>query len=100
MGNAESPEPRPASIPRRLVLALAPAVWLVAVPAVHAGIPWALSHLGPRYGWADGEPAGGTSSGTSRSRSGRYSSCGSWCSGSLGTGTCPSECRWTGARPS
>ena len=40
------------------MLALAPAVWLVAVPAVHAGIPWALSHLGPRYGWADGEPAG------------------------------------------
>jgi protein-S-isoprenylcysteine O-methyltransferase Ste14 len=39
------------------VLALAPAVWLVAVPAVHAGIPWALSHLGPRYGWDDGEPA-------------------------------------------
>ena len=28
------------------------------VSAVHAGIPWALSHLGPRYGWADGEPAG------------------------------------------
>jgi protein-S-isoprenylcysteine O-methyltransferase Ste14 len=36
------------------VLALAPAVWLVAVPAVHAGIPWVLSHLGARYG----EPAG------------------------------------------
>ena len=58
MGNAESPGPRPAGIPRRLALALAPVVWLVAVPAVHAGIPWALSHLGPRYGWADGEPAG------------------------------------------
>jgi protein-S-isoprenylcysteine O-methyltransferase Ste14 len=57
MANAESPEPPPAGIPRRLVLALAPAVWLVGVPAVHAGIPWALSHLGPRYGWADGEPA-------------------------------------------
>ena len=58
MGNAESPEPRPASISRWLALALAPAVWAVVVPAVHAGIPWALSHLGPRYGWADGEPAG------------------------------------------
>jgi protein-S-isoprenylcysteine O-methyltransferase Ste14 len=58
MGNAESPAPRPTGIPRRLVLAPAPAVWLVGVPAVHAGIPWALSHLGPRYGWADGEPAG------------------------------------------
>ena len=58
MGNSESPEPRPTGIPRRLVLALALPVWLVGVPAVHAGIPWALSHLGPRYGWADGEPAG------------------------------------------
>ena len=48
MSNAESPEPRPAGIPRWLALALAPVVWLVAVPAVHAGIPWALSHLGPR----------------------------------------------------
>lgn len=48
MGNAESPEPRPAGIPRRLVLALAPAVWLVGVPAAHTGVPWALSHLGPR----------------------------------------------------
>ena len=58
MGNAESPEPRPAGIPRWLALALAPVVWLAAVPAFHAGIPWALSHLGPRYGWADGEPGG------------------------------------------
>src|SRR5437773_7341107 len=61
MGNAKSPEPRPprpAGIPRWLALALAPVVWLVALPAVHAGIPWALSHLGPRYGWADGGPSG------------------------------------------
>ena len=58
MVNAESPGPRPAGIPRWLAIALAPVVGLVAVPAVHAGIPWALSHLGPRYGWADGEPAG------------------------------------------
>ena len=58
MANAGTPGPRPPGIPRRLVLALAPAVWLVAVPAVHARIPWALSHLGPRYGWADGGPAG------------------------------------------
>ena len=59
MGNAESPEPRPprpAGIPRWLALALSPVVW-VALPAVHAGIPWALSHLGPRYGWADGGPS-------------------------------------------
>jgi protein-S-isoprenylcysteine O-methyltransferase Ste14 len=58
MGSAESPGSRPAGIPRRLVLALAPAVWVVGVPAAHAGIPWALSHLGPRYGWADGGPSG------------------------------------------
>ena len=57
MGNAESPGPRLAGIPRWLALALVPVVGLVAIPAVHAGIPWALSHLGPRYGWADGEPA-------------------------------------------
>ena len=61
MGNAESSEPRrsrPAGIPRWLALALAPVVWLVALPAVHAGIPWALSHVGPRHGWADGSPSG------------------------------------------
>ena len=61
MGTAESTEPqppRPAGIPRRLVLALAPVVWLVALPAVHAGVPWVLSHLGPRYGWAGGTPSG------------------------------------------
>ena len=61
MVHAELPEPhapRPAGIPRWLAIALAPIVWLVGFPAVHAGIPWALSHVGPRYGWADGEPAG------------------------------------------
>ena len=58
MGKAESPEPRPAGIPRWLALALAPVVWVVGVPAAHAGLPWVLSRLGPRYGWADGEPAG------------------------------------------
>ena len=61
MGNAESPEwrsPRPAGIPRWLALALSPVVWLVAIPAVHAGVPWALSYLGPRYGWSDGGPSG------------------------------------------
>ncbi len=50
MGHAESPEPqppRPAGIPRWLAIALAPIVGLVGFPAVHAGIPWALSHLGP-----------------------------------------------------
>lgn len=62
MGTPESTEPqppRPASLPRWLVLVLAPVVWLVGLPAVHLGVPWALSHLGPRYGWADGGPATG-----------------------------------------
>jgi protein-S-isoprenylcysteine O-methyltransferase Ste14 len=59
MVNAESPEPRPGGIPRWLALALAPVAWLVLLPAVHLGVPWALSHLGPRYGWADGGPAAG-----------------------------------------
>jgi protein-S-isoprenylcysteine O-methyltransferase Ste14 len=30
----------------------------VVIPAVHGGVPWGLSHLGPRYGWADGSPSG------------------------------------------
>ena len=60
MSNVKSSEPRPprpAGIPRWLALALAPVVWLVGIPAVHAGIPWALSHLGPRYGWVDSSPS-------------------------------------------
>jgi hypothetical protein len=60
MGKVESPEPRPprpAGIRRWLALALAPVVWLVAIPSAHAGVPWALSHLGLRYGWADGGPS-------------------------------------------
>jgi protein-S-isoprenylcysteine O-methyltransferase Ste14 len=58
MGNVESPEQRPAGIPRWLALSLATIVWVVGVPAVHAGIPWGLSHLGLRYGWADGRSSG------------------------------------------
>ena len=60
MGHAKSPEsqpPQPVGIPRWLAIALAPIVGLVGIPAVHAGIPWALSHVGPRHGWADGRPA-------------------------------------------
>jgi hypothetical protein len=57
MGTAESPEPRPAGIPRWLALALAPPVWVVGGPAVHPGTSWGLSHLGPRHRWAD-DPSG------------------------------------------
>ena len=31
-------------------------VLLVAIPLAHGVIPWALSTLLPRYGWADGSP--------------------------------------------
>jgi protein-S-isoprenylcysteine O-methyltransferase Ste14 len=58
MGNAGPPEPRPVGIPRWLAVVVAPVVWVVGIPAFHAGVPWALSHLGRRYGWVDGEPAG------------------------------------------
>ena len=98
----ESPEPnrrdRPVS-PGVAVLVLAPVVWLVALPAVHAGIPWALSHLGPRYGWADGGPTGWNLLGYVLIAVARPSSSGSWCSGSPATGNCPSACRLTGVRP-
>jgi protein-S-isoprenylcysteine O-methyltransferase Ste14 len=56
----EAPEvkpPRKAGIPRWAALALAPLVWLVAIPLVHGVVPWAISLLGPWYGWVDGGPA-------------------------------------------
>jgi protein-S-isoprenylcysteine O-methyltransferase Ste14 len=49
--------PRKAGIPRRLVFVLSPLVFLVAIPLAHGVVPWALSLLGPWYGWADGSPA-------------------------------------------
>lgn len=45
------------TIPRRLALVLAPLAWLVAIPLGHGVVPWAISLLGPRYGWAGGRPA-------------------------------------------
>lgn len=60
MDNIKSPEqqpPRPVGIPRWLAITLTPIVFLIGMPAVHAGIPWLLSHLGPRYGWTDGSPS-------------------------------------------
>src|SRR5712691_12349465 len=46
-----------ATLPRWLTLLLAPLVWLVAIPLAHAVVPWAMSSLGPRYGWVTGRPA-------------------------------------------
>jgi hypothetical protein len=45
------------SIPRGVALALAPLVWLIAIPLGHGVIPWALSLAGRRYGWQEGTPA-------------------------------------------
>jgi protein-S-isoprenylcysteine O-methyltransferase Ste14 len=56
----EAPEVKPArkaSLPRWAVLALAPFVWLIAIPLVHGVVPYAISLLGPRYGWTDGSYA-------------------------------------------
>jgi len=58
MGNDESPGPRPRGIPRWLVITLAPIIWPLGVSAAHAGVPWALSCIGPRHGWTGGNPAG------------------------------------------
>jgi protein-S-isoprenylcysteine O-methyltransferase Ste14 len=54
-----APEPSGASparkawIPRRLAFVLFPPLFLVA----HGMLPWAISLLGPWYGWTDGSPA-------------------------------------------
>jgi protein-S-isoprenylcysteine O-methyltransferase Ste14 len=56
---AEDAEAKPVpttGVPRWLVFALAPLVWLVAIPAVHGVMPWAISLLGRWHGWADGSP--------------------------------------------
>ena len=53
-----TPEPsgaspaRKAGIPRRLAFVLFPPLFLVA----HGVLPWAISLLGPWYGWTDGSP--------------------------------------------
>jgi protein-S-isoprenylcysteine O-methyltransferase Ste14 len=48
---------RKAGVPRQLVLVLSPLVWLVAIPLAHGVAPWAISLLGPWYGWTNGSPA-------------------------------------------
>jgi protein-S-isoprenylcysteine O-methyltransferase Ste14 len=47
----------PRSLPRGAALAVWIVMWFVLLPLVHAGIPWALSTLAPRYGWTDGRPS-------------------------------------------
>jgi protein-S-isoprenylcysteine O-methyltransferase Ste14 len=60
MSAPEVPDGHPApaaGIPRWAVFALAPLVWLVAIPLVHGVVPWAVSLLATRHGWAEGGPA-------------------------------------------
>ena len=44
-------------IPRWAAIAFGPVVFLAVVPLVHGVLPWAVSLLGPRYGWLHGVPA-------------------------------------------
>lgn len=44
------------SMPRWMALIAALLVWVVGVPLAHGVIPWAISLLTPRYGWAEGRP--------------------------------------------
>lgn len=48
---------------RPLPVLVSLAAWLVGVPLAHAALPWALSLLGPRYGWADAAPGAGNALG-------------------------------------
>lgn len=60
MKTTENPKQEPserASVPGWLALIIAIIFWVILLPLVHAGIPWAFSFLGPRYGWIDGRPA-------------------------------------------
>lgn len=42
---------------RAPALALSALAWIVGVPLAHGAIPWALSLVGPRFGWGDGGPS-------------------------------------------
>ena len=48
---------RTIKIPRWAAVASGPLVFLVAIPLVHAVLPWVISSYGHRYGWAEGHPA-------------------------------------------
>jgi protein-S-isoprenylcysteine O-methyltransferase Ste14 len=44
------------SLPRWFALVLSFLVWLAVIPLAHGGLPWVLSSLTRRYGWAEGHP--------------------------------------------
>jgi protein-S-isoprenylcysteine O-methyltransferase Ste14 len=59
MSISEIPGPRPSngvSVPRWLGLVVGLLAWLVGVPLAHGVVPWVISRLTPRWGWAGGEP--------------------------------------------
>ncbi len=53
----DNSQPRSADVPGWVALIIALIFWVILLPLVHAGIPWALSLLTPHYGWIDGHPA-------------------------------------------
>lgn len=56
--NVSNPgQPKGAELPGWAALIIALIFWVILLPLVHAGIPWALSLLAPRYGWIDGRPS-------------------------------------------
>ena len=59
MNTTENPineQSNKANLPRWMVLIIALFFWVILLPLVQAGIPWALSLLMPRYGWVDNRP--------------------------------------------
>lgn len=54
--NSNSEQPKRNDIPGWLAVVIGLVFWVVLLPLVHAGIPWALSFLSPRYGWVNGRP--------------------------------------------
>ena len=59
MNLAEIPQSKPSNrgtVPRWMAIILALLTWLSGIPLVHGGLPWAISTLMPRYGWAEGTP--------------------------------------------
>jgi hypothetical protein len=50
--------PDSSGVPRWVALIVFLFVWLVGVPLVHALLPWAISLLTHRVGWAEGRPGG------------------------------------------
>jgi protein-S-isoprenylcysteine O-methyltransferase Ste14 len=59
MNTIKSPDDERADrsmLPRWAALIIALIFWVILLPLVHAGIPWALSRLAPHYGWTAGQP--------------------------------------------